>query len=206
MALSGILLASYLALWLVATVQTLVLLELLRQIGILHRRVGPGPGALLSGEGLERGALAPPFEARDVRTGEMIVSELLSGRMTLLVFLSASCHVCRSLASDLRVFSREHARDVAVLVICTDTKDRCVAFAEEHKLGVLVLDDHEQFISSAYRVRGTPSAVLLDAEGRVRIHGIPNDLDQLEGLLREEGTVVLNPRWVKKAEEDAVFS
>lgn len=201
---TGLATATYLALWLIVIVQTLVLFELMRQIGILRRHLPPEPGALLTDEGLARGAVAPPFTAIDLRTGEDFSAGDLRGRSALLVFLSPSCAGCHLLAPKLRDFANGHKRDVAVVVVCPDSEAECRRYANEHRLSMPVLLDEGKQISLAYGVRRTPSATLIDASGRIRIHGIPNDAVHLEGLLAEEGTPMAGRQWLSREEGEVV--
>ena len=199
--------ASHVLLWILVIVQTLVLFELLRQVGILHLRIGPDPGALLvEGEGLQRGASAPTFEAPDLRTGLTVSQQSFKGQRVLLVFLTTRCQACRALVPDLKRVARNFADEVQLIAVCAGPGDECIPFADEYEFTVPILFDQHQEISSAYRVFRTPSATLLDGDGTVLIHGIPNDWRHLEGLIQEEGTpsaggmVIVNPD-----EEGAVF-
>jgi methylamine dehydrogenase accessory protein MauD len=192
---SAIMMTTYVALWILVLVQTLVLLELLRQIGILRMRVGEEPGALVTSEGLERGSIAPAFVASDVGTGREVTDALLHDRTSLIVFLTPTCQSCRSLAPDLRRFSAEH-REIQVLVICAAPREHCEAFAREFDLRLPVLVDEGQRISRDYRAIRTPSAILIDPQGQVRIQGLPNSVRHLETLLEEEGTP-MHGSWIK---------
>lgn len=200
MTFSGLAAVAYVALWLIVIVQTVVLLEMLRQIGILRRRVGPEPGALLTGGGLPRGTAAPAFAATDLQTEQVVTLEQFRGHRVLLVFLSGGCQACRTLAPDLGLFAQEHAGEIATLAVCSGSNDGCAGFAREYRLSLPVLLDPEHRIAGAYEARVTPCATLIDAEGRVLIHGVPNSADHLEGLLQEEGTPMADPAWVKQEE------
>lgn len=48
--------------------------------------------------------------------------------------------------------------------------------------------------------------MLVDEHGMVRIQGIPNSLEHLEGLIREEGTPMGNREWVMAAEKGKLDS
>lgn len=196
MNIGGLTAISYAVLWLVIVVQTLVMFEMLRQIGLLRRRMPPEPGALLVGEGLPRGTPAPTIASQDVWSGASVDEQQLRGRMALLAFLSPGCASCHALAPELRQFARDNAQDVEVVVICPANGTDCLNFAKQYALDMPILPDEDQLICHAYQVQRTPSATLLDADGYVRIHGIPNNLSQLEGLMHEEGTPMANRQWV----------
>lgn len=196
MSLGGFTAASYIALWLVVIVQTLVLFEMLRQIGILRRRMPPEPGALLIDEGLSRGTSAPALVSRDLQTHEPFAVDRLRGQPAVLAFLTPSCVGCHALAPDLAQFAQDQAREIKVVIICPDSSESCLQFARQYELQTPIIADEDLTISRAFHVQRTPSATVLDAEGRVLIHGIPNSLSQLEGLLMEEGTPMASKQWM----------
>ena len=192
---SGTMLASYICLWVIVIIQMLVILEVLRQIGILRLRIGDDPGALLvEGEGLDRGELAPEFAARDLNSGKIISNAIFREHMTLLVFLTTRCEACRNLAPSLVRAAREHERDAKIVIVCSGPGDECTMFAREFGLSMPVVVDQDQQIFTAYRIRRTPIALLVDNDGRARIQGIANDGQQLEGLFREEATLPQSQR------------
>jgi len=206
MNLSGISLIAYVALWAVVIIQTFVLTEVLRQIGLLRLRVGDAPGALLAeGEGLERGTPAPVFSARELLSGATMTQAVYRGHMTLLVFLTTRCQACRTLIPELERIARRYTGKTQIIAVCSGPGDECPAFVREFDLSIPVLFDKGQQMNEAYRIRRTPSATLIDENGLVRIHGIPNDWRQLEGLLHEEGTVsgLSQENWIALGREDS---
>lgn len=193
--------ASYVGLWLVVVIQAIVLLELLRQIGILRQRMPPEPGALLTDEGLPRGATAPSFTVHDVETGAIIPHLRDRSRMTLLVFLSPSCAGCHALAPELRRFARDYEKEIAVAVVCPGSSEECAQYRRRYALEFPVVADPDHAISRSFKVQRTPSATMIDDLGRVRIHGIPNNRQHLEGLLEEEGTLMTGD-WILEGREE----
>ena len=91
------LIVSNLLLWLVVIAMGVVIVALLRQIGVLYERVAPA-GALMLNKTLRVGMDAPQVPVRTLE-GETITlgAPAVSGRSTLLFFVSPDCPVCKSL-------------------------------------------------------------------------------------------------------------
>ncbi len=66
--------ASFVVLWLLVICMAFLLAGAFRELGLIRLRMGDDPGALITDEGLLRGALAPDFEGIDVLTREPVRS------------------------------------------------------------------------------------------------------------------------------------
>lgn len=193
---------SYLLLWLVVLIQSVVIIELLRQIGIFRLRLGDEAGALIEPATLERGRPAPPFSLSDPRAGQPVTQQALKGQRSLVVFMSPSCSPCRSLAADLPRFARYYP-EIRLLGFCSGPGDSCLSFIDEFKFPFPVLIDDRQEVSQAYGANRTPHALLFDEDARVLIQGVPANWKQLEHLVAEEGTVMGSREWLITQEPDA---
>ena len=183
---------SNLILWALVLVLAGVVVALVRQIGVLHERVAPA-GALAVRGGPEPGEAAPELELLDwngqaIRLG----GASADGRSTLLVFLSPSCQVCRSLLPCLES-ARTAERDWLRVVVASDgERGEHAGFVAEHRLdrGRYVLSAE---LGLAWRVAQLPYAALVDETGRVRAAGLVNTREHLESLFeaRERGVATL---------------
>jgi hypothetical protein len=72
--MTGVWLASFVALWLFMFFLAFMLAGALRQIGLITLRLGDDPGALITESGLDRGTIIPPFGGIESDSGAMIVS------------------------------------------------------------------------------------------------------------------------------------
>ncbi len=110
------------------------------------------------------GELAPEFRLPDLE-GKLVGLEDFRGEETLLLFCSPDCGYCQEMMPDLREWERTaRAGDPRLLVVSEGTAE------ENAPMGVrapIVLEDDSYEVSEAYGVDGTPSAVLVDAEGRI---------------------------------------
>ena len=148
----GIWIASYVALWAAVVLLAFCVIVLLRQIGVLHARIKP-MGAHFAGEGPPLGEPAPSAGPMPYRSG-----------VTLVVFTSPSCEVCRLLKPSLRALERTYD-DLALIEI--------------------EAGDATRPTFRAFNVNNTPYAVAVDRAGIVRGRGVVNTLEQVELLVKE---------------------
>ena len=190
--MSGVWLASYVVLWLLVLALAFLLAGALRQLGLLQLRLGDDPGALITDTGLERGTLAPDFDAPDSETRELVTLSALEPRARMIVFTSPGCLSCRELIPGLNEV-RKTRRDFDFLVVCRGDIDSCQSFGRMNRLEAPMVVDTNGQIEKDYLVTLTPFAYLLDHERNVVIRGIANDWRQLESLLEQEGTLQPSP-------------
>ncbi len=136
------------------------------------------------------GAEAPAISARTL-DDEMIALANPDGRSTVILFWNPNCGFCRRMLDDLRAWEAEaDPRDPRLVLVSSGTPEA------NHALGLrspIVLDEGFR-IGNAYGATGTPSAVLVDAAGRIAsavIIGGPDVLDlarsQREAALATSG-------------------
>ncbi len=196
--MSDALLVSNLALWAVILVLAVVVLALARQVGLLHQRLGPA-GALALPGGPAPGAPAPALEVETLDGRPLAIGGAdAHGRGTLLVFVSPTCPVCRTLLPALRSLVRRE-RGLRVVLASDGARAEHEAFVREH-VGELpyVLS---QPLGLAYRVPRLPWAALVDARGILRSQGLVNSREHLESLLEAEahGVASLQEHLAKRA-------
>lgn len=187
--------ASLIALWVLVLLLGFLLMGALRQIGLMQLRLGPELGALVTDDGLDRGAQAPDFTGIDVDTNAVRSLSELPARQRLLVFLSPSCVACSALAPHLNEVSQTWQDEFDFLVVCRGNVEGCRVFRQRHRLRAPMLVDVSGQIEHAYQVTRSPFAYVLDREGRVLIRGLANDWSQLEALLAQEGTLEAGKTW-----------
>lgn len=171
-------------LWVVVVALALVVLALARQVGLLHERLGPA-GALALAGGPKPGEPAPALELEDFAGRRIAIGGAdAKGRSLLLVFVSPTCPVCRSLLPALRSLAKRE-RGLRVVLASDGPRAEHEAFVREHAQGELayVLS---QALGLAYRVPRLPWAALVDGRGVLRSQGLVNSREHLESLLEAE--------------------
>lgn len=180
------------ALWAVVIGLALVVLALARQVGVLHERLQP-VGALSLARGLKVGDPSPRLDVATV-SGEtlQIGAPNPHGVDTLVMFVSPSCPVCKSLLPALRSIRRGEKPRVEVILASDGPgaeHDRFIA-AESLQEFPYVLSER---LGLAFGAGRLPHAVLLDGGGIVRASGLVNSREHLDSLFeaRERGVASL---------------
>lgn len=111
------------------------------------------------------GTRAPMFALPDLEGSIRSLDELAgNGRGVLLVFTDPACAHCDPLLPALG--SARTARQPPVVVISRGDHGDNAARAQEHGIAPLLLQQDFE-VAEAYRVFGSPAAILLDSDGRV---------------------------------------
>jgi len=169
------------ALWVLVVVLSAVVLALVRQVGVLHERVSPA-GALVLKGGPAVGEPAPVLEVADLEgRAHVLGSARADGRSTLLLFVSPSCPVCKSLLPAVKS-SRKDERTWMDVILASDGD----ATAQREFVRAQGLDGIPYVVSAAlglaYQVGRLPFAALLDEQGILRARGLVNSREHLESL------------------------
>ena len=185
--MNGFFLAAFGLQWAAIIGLSLLMLGLLRQVGMLHERLGPVGALTLSG-GAKVGETAPAFELPSLTGGDVRVGGIAAdGRSTLVFFLSPTCPMCKSMLPVLLSVARENAA-TARLVFASDGDEAAqMKMIVQQKLGdypfVLSTD-----LGRAHGVGKLPYAVLLGTDGKVAAKGLVNNREHVESLFEAERT------------------
>ena len=201
--MSGALIASNAILWVVVIVLALVVLALARQVGVLHERVAPA-GALLPTSGPKVGELTEALSIADL-TGHAVTvgGPHAHGLNTLVLFVSPTCPVCKSLVPTAKSLGRaERNRLELVFASDGDKLEQHQAYARDLDLGKYsyVLS---QKLGMTYGVSKLPFAVLIGADGTLKSKGLVNTREHLESLIEAMDTGIATLQdYVGRARQD----
>jgi methylamine dehydrogenase accessory protein MauD len=156
-------------------------LVLLRRHGELLLRIDALEDALAA-HGIELAPPAPQFELPDLDGNVVSLESLRDGmREVLLVFTDPGCGPCSALMPEVAAWQRDHPAALRVALVSRGGTDANLAHASEHGvLDVLVQEDRE--VNQRFGVSGTPSAVLLSADGRIA-SGVHAGADAIRALV-----------------------
>lgn len=135
--------------------------------GVAQGRSTPSGAQQAQGVGLPVGTAAPAFRL-DGLHGEALSLDALLARHkpVVLLFADPNCGPCTALMPDVGAWQRDYASAVTLAVISRGTAEKNRHIAAEHGLAnVLVQHDYE--VAQAYQAYGTPSAVLVQADGTI---------------------------------------
>jgi uncharacterized membrane protein YphA (DoxX/SURF4 family)/peroxiredoxin len=117
--------------------------------------------------GLPVGAQAPAFALEDVK-GETVTLESLCarGNPVALMFVGPGCGACWMMLPHIRRWQETLADRLTVAVISGGTAEQNVDLVNEHDFVETFLHDGSD-VFDAYRVEGSPAAVMVSPEGRI---------------------------------------
>jgi methylamine dehydrogenase accessory protein MauD len=172
---------SNVVLWVLVLVLSVAVLALVRQVGVLHERIAPA-GALMLNRGLRVGEPAPTLEITDLEGRVHRVGDVRAdGRSTLLLFVSPTCPVCKSLLPAVKS-SRRDERGWLDVILASDgdvAEQREFVRAQGLEATPYVVSAP---LGLAYQVSRLPFAALLDERGVLRARGLVNSREHLESL------------------------
>jgi protein-disulfide isomerase len=145
--------------------------------------------------GLPVGSEAPEFQLSALDGATVSLSALRErGQPVLLVFSDAHCGPCAALAPDVAGWQREHAETLTIAVIERGRELSGPAADPYGRADVLLQEDDA--VARAYGANGTPSAVLVGAQGTVASPLVGGPVG-IEGLLESIGGVPAGPAAVR---------
>jgi methylamine dehydrogenase accessory protein MauD len=181
--MEGIVFISYLILWALVIVLSLLVFALARQVGVLHERVAPA-GALMPTTGPKVGEMTEVLQLTDLNGQSLTLGGAdAEGLATLIMFISPTCPVCKSLVPVAQsLVSYEGKRMRLVFASDGDKIDRHIAYVSDLELG-----DYPYIVSQplgiTYTVSKLPFAVLIGSDGALRGKGLVNSREHLESLV-----------------------
>jgi methylamine dehydrogenase accessory protein MauD len=192
---------SQLLLWAVVIIQGVAILALARQVGVLHERVAPA-GALVHGAGPGVGEQSPRIEVHALAGNAITLGgSLAPGKALLMLFVSATCPICKKLIPIAKDFAKSERLEVVFVGDADEAEQRRLLTQFE-------LDEH-RFVNGpevgmTYRVDKLPYAVLLDDGGVIAAKGLVNSREHFESLIvaKESGYSTIQA-YLKKQSEAA---
>jgi methylamine dehydrogenase accessory protein MauD len=166
--------------WLIILGLVVMLLALARQVGVLHMRVAPA-GALTTSGGPAVGGKGPAVPAHTLDGKDVIIGgPAKSIPLRLLMFVSATCPLCKGLIPAARSFA--HDERVELTFVGDDDAAAQHSMIAQHGLEAYRFVNGPE-VGQAYEVGKLPYAVLLDAEGTILSKGLVNSREHLESLV-----------------------
>lgn len=132
--------------------------------------------------GLPVGTPAPTFSLPDLNGTSVSLDTLrVGGLPLLLLFTDPTCGPCNEVMRGVSRWERAFAGRLSIAVLSRGSRDANLAKQHEHGLtNVLIQPDRD--IAKAYRVQGTPAAVLVAADGTISAP-VAGGLDAIRTLL-----------------------
>lgn len=166
--------------WILILGLSAMTVALMRQVGVLHERLGP-VGALTLQGGPAVGTAAPAFELPALDGRSVTIGDAARGRSILIFFLSPQCPVCKSMLPLLKATARERGPSLQIILASDGEPDAQRRMVAEHRLTEfpLVLSSA---LGLAFQVSKLPHAVLIDSNNQIAAKGLINNREHLESL------------------------
>lgn len=117
--------------------------------------------------GLPVGEKAPDFRLKGVHGETMSLASLLAAdKPVLLVFSDPGCGPCNALLPSVSRWQQDHSETFLTAIISRGDVAANLEKSRQHGLGMLLLQEDRE-ISNAYKSPGTPSAVVVNADGTI---------------------------------------
>ncbi len=197
--MTGLWLLSYLALWGLVVLLTLLLVGVLRQLGALHLQLatsaqspaeqshqsevvppleqdGPPIGSPLPGWARSVTEEAPHADGEQDRSGR---------RYILLMFMSPMCETCQHVIDPLNDVADDPTHDVQPIAVIRADRPAYEAFLNVFSLRLPALRDSDRALTMELDVHRAPFGLLYDRDGRLVRKGLIEDRDDLLALLDE---------------------
>jgi len=169
--------ASYVVLWMLVLILSVVVVALARQVGTLHLRLGPRGAFEMDEEGPPLGEAPVAATLADLHGRPVAVGG--PGEWQVIAFATLGCHLCAQILPSLPVAARVQGAEPIVVVDADEAEARS-EFGDTRVDATIVAS---RDLPASYAVPGTPYIVVLDPLGIVRAKGTVNNLEQLEGLI-----------------------
>jgi len=131
---------------------------------------------------------APDF-ALTTLTGESVRLSELKGRVVAVNFWATWCGPCRLEMPLLQTYADRYPQDLTVLAVNdAEPIEKVQPYVDDLGLSFPILLDEKELVTRLYRVRGFPTTIFIDRDGKIRYQhpGLLME-DQLRGYLTELG-------------------
>jgi peroxiredoxin/uncharacterized membrane protein YphA (DoxX/SURF4 family) len=150
--------------------ETVLLVEVLKQQGRILRRLDIVEGQFARGgtlRGLAVGAPAPAFSLPNLEFRPITLDALhAKGLPLVLFFIDPDCGPCEALIPRMAEWQRNHADRLTMASISRGTEKANRTKIKNHRIGEVLLQ-HDREVHDAFKIDGTPTAVLVRADGTV---------------------------------------
>ena len=165
-----VLLVSSVLLWIVLLGNVLLTLALVRNANKTTARGEP----MALREGLKEGTEAPTFFAQTLDETTVTLEDYRE-KAALFVFMAPHCGACEDILPSLKTIGPQ-MRETELVLVCDGTVEQARTLAQEHTITLPLLSAPRRSnpFFTDYKVHGTPTYYLLNAQGQIQATGIPH--------------------------------
>jgi hypothetical protein len=173
----------------------LALVVALWALGNIHLKSPLGHHALITNEGPPLHRMMPDIVGHDANGGRISSRRDQDHSEVVVLFLSVGCGPCEEL---LRVIGRTR-RGLIIpprfLAVLEASHAEARRYVRRYRLDFPVIVDENGRIRADLGIERVPYGFLVDQDGVVRMKGVTNNRQQLEGLIAGRGHYLHAPAW-----------
>ena len=127
-----------------------------------------GISTVISAQGIVEGAKAPDFSAKKV-DGTTFTLSSLQGKYVVIDFWGSWCKWCIKGFPDMKTAYAKHKGKVEFVgIACRDTEEKWKAATAKYELPwISVLNPADNDLVKVYEVKGFPTKIVLDPQGKI---------------------------------------
>jgi hypothetical protein len=163
--------------WVAIVALIIVVLGVLRQVAPHLNRAGATPAITIQSTAAAVGTRLPAF-ASDADGGVTEPAALLGGRPAVMLFLSAGCAPCLSLAAEIARSSRADELGRSLIAVTAPGSESAIRLPA----GVRVLAVPDTECTRVLGIPGRPFAMAVNADGVITAKQLVNTLAQLTDM------------------------
>jgi hypothetical protein len=176
-------------------INTVAVVALIRQVGVLHLRIQPVPGMTGAGGPAYGSELQLPATLSELARRD--AARFLVG------FVSPTCGVCGPVTAAFGRIAKSANGDTAVVLVIDASEQEANEYVRTKGVGFLPYIADGASLSA--NVPGSPWAVVADGSGKVIVSGGVNTLDNVEEMLAQADALIANPPTQATAAEGQVI-
>lgn len=129
--------------------------------------------------------MAPDFTLQDMN-GKNVSLKDFKGKNVLLNFTTTWCPYCKKEVPELKELHNKYKGKLEIIAIdMNESKVKVSSYISKYQIPYTTLLDTEANVAMTYGVRGVPTKVLLDKEGRVFCYMCNDISSQIEELIKK---------------------
>jgi peroxiredoxin len=169
--LETVLIVSSVLLWIVLICNVLLTLALVRNVNKASNTSKHIPPP----EGLKEGTKAPAFTAQALDETTVMLEDY-TNKAALFVFIAPHCGACEDILPSLNTMGQEMT-DTELILVSNSTVEETRRLTKEHHLTLPVLSapQPQNPFFPDYKIHGTPTYYLINAQGQIQATGHPHE-------------------------------
>lgn len=190
--MSAIFYISYIAMWILVLVEGLLLLLVYRHFGLNTL----GTAESIQRDGLPLGRDAISFVGISSQ-GNPVQWIHKPGYSTFLAFVSPDCGPCEHIIPFILKLASSVA-EIEVVMVVPGSQSLVAKLNDQFCLpsSIICLGEGENHIYDNYRVRVTPFAFMIGADGRIHAKGLCDSIEKIQALIAADSYSLFNENFV----------